>query len=82
MGKQFSHRARNPLAKWFQKQDLTQTQFARQIGVSQGEVSEWLRGKSVPVNHWGRLVKVTGLPVESFFPLDVRRELQERASGS
>lgn len=36
------------LTEFLQLKGLTQTQFAKDIGVKQGQVSEWLKGKAKP----------------------------------
>ncbi len=39
---------REILLEYLQIHELTQTQFARLIGVKQSQVSEWLKGKAKP----------------------------------
>lgn len=36
------------LREFLQENGMTQTVFAKKIGVKQGQVSEWLRGKAKP----------------------------------
>ena len=36
------------LKEFLMENEITQTEFARKIGVKQGQVSEWLRGKAKP----------------------------------
>ena len=39
---------REILRDFLTENEITQTEFARRIGVKQGQVSEWLRGKAKP----------------------------------
>lgn len=36
------------LAEFLRENQISQTEFARKIGVKQGQVSEWLKGKAKP----------------------------------
>lgn len=36
------------LKEFLQENQISQTEFARKIGVKQGQVSEWLKGKAKP----------------------------------
>ena len=36
------------LEEFLRENQLSQTEFARKIGVKQGQVSEWLKGKAKP----------------------------------
>lgn len=37
------------IAQYLETADLTQEEFAAKVGVTQGRVSQWLRGGTIPV---------------------------------
>jgi len=53
------------IAKWMKDQGLTQSEFARLLGVDRHQVNRWLRGKKRPnLDTLRRLQKATGLSLD------------------
>jgi len=73
------------LAREFKARGMTMAEGARQIGVSQAAVSNWVRGQRRPdTGSIGRLADVLGLPVEVVLDAVIRPETprQNDADGS
>jgi transcriptional regulator with XRE-family HTH domain len=60
-----------PIRAYMERHGMTQTDFARQMGVSQSAVSQWLRGeKGISIRTAGRLEKRSGgeIRIATLFP--------------
>ena len=56
------------LKLWLKASGMTQGQFARAVGLTQGSVSLWFTKGYVPANRVGLVAKVTGLPPQVIRP--------------
>jgi predicted transcriptional regulator len=53
---------------------MTQTEFARLLGVSQPIVSRWIKGDRLPSRrHWKAIRQVTGLSIASVVNFTAKR---------
>lgn len=53
------------LKQFLAKQDLTQIEFAEQMGVSQATVSDWLRGATNPsIENLRKMSSITKLSID------------------
>ena len=48
------------IASYLKEQNLTQQQFAAKIGVTQGRVSHWVKGATVPAERCAAIEQATG----------------------
>lgn len=59
------------LKEFLKEYSLTQTAFAKSIGVKQSQVSEWIKGKSKPgYDSLRSMVIAFGIPAEFFLGLE------------
>lgn len=62
-------RAMESLSIYLAAQNLTQREFARQVGVTPGAISQWLAAGRIPLGRVGRVHQVTGIPLQVLAPV-------------
>lgn len=49
------------LKQYMREKNLTQAQFASELGIRQPQLSRWLAGKDTPRKAWTELLKIKGI---------------------